>query len=957
MAVVFISHATPDDGLATSLSAWLQAEGFGEPFVDHERIVGGSKWMDALRASAGACRLVICLVTPRWLERDDFCIGEWRAAWLMGKGILPLFVLGDETELGTQAAQHLAKVRTEDQGIDVAGLIDGDRFDFARDPQRVEALKRALRFAGVLVKVGPDPGVFDIDRDRRPSPFPGLASFGDDDADAALFYGRGREIAESLEALREMRAKNERRPLVILGASGSGKSSLLKAGIIPRLRRDTLAWLPLRAFRPGADPLLNFAEAWTRTLGDYGLTEAYGALKRDLFETWEEAERDEDGELTLEGRATLTDRLEREATRLRQTANRPKATLLLSVDQAEEIARSDGPSGDALADYLREALESQGAWQLALTIRTDSFPELQRHPRFRDLETRGYDLRALQVYRFDNVVELPAQRYEVEVELALVDALMEDAPSRDALPLLAFGLQRLWDQFAAAGCLGEADYRSMGGLTGLIEDAAERALLGVPAEEPRPPRRGHDAVDRLGARTFVPALVDLNDDGEPIRRVAVWSDFDDEVQAVLERFDRWRLVVRKVAAEGADTVEVAHEALLREWGRLKEWLEPERGRLEALRALQFQAATWHRRGRSREDLGHRGQRLKEALPLVGDARYRPQLSETETAYLQACQGRQQAENRWWQGTLVTAAILVMFSLGAWWKKEAIDALWFDYWTVQPFIARDVEPYVHSAEEVLALPLVPTSTFSDCRSGCPEMVVVPTGTVAMGDERDEWSFALPVHRVTIEHRFAVSTTEVTFEQWDRCAELGGCRRDISNSGWDGGRRPVIQITWNEAKRYAAWLSRVTDQPYRLLTEAEWEYVARAGSRTKYSWGDDVGRNQANCDGCGSKWDNEKTAPVKSFSPNAFGLYDVHGNVWEWVEDCWHETYEGAPDDGSPWMEDDGGDCIRAVVRGGSWYYDPQSARSASRFRFLRDNRKGGVGFRVARTLPVRQDGEP
>ncbi|MGF1508382.1 MAG: SUMF1/EgtB/PvdO family nonheme iron enzyme [Myxococcota bacterium] len=936
MAVVFISHATPDDGLASSLSEWMQAEGFGEPFVDQERIVGGSKWMDALRAAAGACRLMICLVTPRWLERDDFCIGEWRAAWLIGKPILPLFVLGDETELDPKATEHLSKVRTEDQGIDVAGLVDGDRFDFAKDPNRVEALKRALRFAGVLVRVGPDPGVFDIDRARRPSPFPGLASFGDDDADAALFYGRGREIAEGLEALREMRAKNERRPLVILGASGSGKSSLLKAGLIPRLRRDPLAWLPLRAFRPGADPLLNFAQAWTRTLGDYGVAEAHGALKRELLKTWREAGRDAEGELTAEGWATLTERLEREAARLRAVAARPRATLLLGVDQAEEITRSEGPSGDALADYLRAALASKGAWQLALTIRTDSFRELQRHPRFRDVETRGYDLRALQVFRFDNVVEIPARRYEVEVEPALVGALIEDAPKEDALPLLAFGLQRLWDQFAAAGRLGEADYRSMGGLTGLIEDAAERALHGVPANVPRPPRRGHDALDRLGARTFVPALVDLDDRGEPIRRVAAWSDFDAEAQALLTRFDRWRLVVRKAISDDGDTVEVAHEALLRKWGRLAEWLEPERGRLEALRALKFQAKTWNRRERSKDDLSHRGKRLKEAILLVRDDRYGTQLSETDQAYLDACRARQRVERR---GSLAAAAALLVVFVIVWSQYPEIQAGLFWY--------RHVRPFVLSEAKALALPAT-ISTFTECRAGCPEMVVVEPGTFNMGERRD-------TNPVSINYRFAVSTTEVTLEQWELCRAHGPCSA-LNDEGWNGGTRPVINVSWDDAQIYVTWLSKVTDQPYRLLTESEWEYAARAKTETAYSWGERVGTNRANCDGCGSEFDSEKTAPVKSFPPNDFGLYDVHGNVWEWVQDCWHKSYEGAPDDGSAWMEEGGGDCTQAVVRGGSWLNFPQFARSAFRYGVPRVVRLDLLGFRVARTLPGRQDGE-
>jgi hypothetical protein len=277
-----------------------------------------------------------------------------------------------------------------------------------------------------------------------------------------------------------MRALNDQRPLVIQGASGAGKSSLLKAGIIPRLRREAPAWLPLRAFRPGADPLLNFAEALARTLADFGPTEAHGVIRDRLMGTWSKAERTDKGGLTPDGLAVLEAALEAEGQALRKAAGRPNASILISVDQAEEMARADDKSGEALADYLRAALgTTRSPWQLAFTIRTDSFPELQSHRRFQNLEARGYDLRALPVFRFDSVVEEPAKRYGVEVDTVLVDALMEDAPKEDALPLLAFALQRLWRQYAASGKLTKDNYDKVGGLKGLIEDAAERGLRGL----------------------------------------------------------------------------------------------------------------------------------------------------------------------------------------------------------------------------------------------------------------------------------------------------------------------------------------------------------------------------------------------------------------------------------------------------------------------------------------------
>ena len=149
-----------------------------------------------------------------------------------------------------------------------------------------------------------------------------------------------------------------------------------------------------------------------------------------------------------------------------------------------------------------------------------------------------------------------------------------------------------------------------------------------------------------------------------------------------------------------------------------------------------------------------------------------------------------------------------------------------------------------------------------------------------------------------------------------------------------------------RRYVAWLSLQTGQTYRLLTEAEWEHAARAWSTTQYSWGNDIGSSQANCDDCGSRWDYEQTAPVGSFGANAFGLHDMHGNVWEWVEDCWNEDYSGAPTDGGAWLR---GDCSQRVLRGGSLINGPWQLRSAYRIGDPSDTHYFGVGIRVARTL--------
>jgi hypothetical protein len=392
MPVLFISHSSKDDAAASALEAWLRDSGFTDLFIDHASLAGGAKWREELRASAGACRVVICLVTANWLASDE-CFNEFRAAWYMGKRIIPLFALPTTANLDNQAEMRRSEISAEDQGLDLTHCLKPDKaLDLEACPDVAKRLKAGLRAAGALAKVGLDPEAFAVDRELRPTPFPGLASFGDDDADAALFYGRSREIAEALEALRQMRANAERRPFVILGASGAGKSSLLKAGIIPRLRREAPAWLPLRAFRPGADPLLNLAEALAHTFADFDKLEAHGVIRDRLREAWLKASRTADG-LTPAGHGIVQAALEAEGRRLRDAAGRGSATILIGIDQAEELAQAQGDSGEALADYLRTAVAAATSWQIALTVRTDSFPELQGHRRFQGLEAHPFDLR------------------------------------------------------------------------------------------------------------------------------------------------------------------------------------------------------------------------------------------------------------------------------------------------------------------------------------------------------------------------------------------------------------------------------------------------------------------------------------------------------------------------------------------------------------------------------------
>jgi formylglycine-generating enzyme required for sulfatase activity len=269
-----------------------------------------------------------------------------------------------------------------------------------------------------------------------------------------------------------------------------------------------------------------------------------------------------------------------------------------------------------------------------------------------------------------------------------------------------------------------------------------------------------------------------------------------------------------------------------------------------------------------------------------------------------------------------------------------------YMTMRPYMFTNVRPHVLSADAERALK--PQGSFRECAKHCPEMIVLPAGEFMMGspmNEKGRYANEGPQHRVRIARPFAVSKSEVTFDDWDACFAVGGCTQ-VSDSGLGRGTKPVINVSWHDAQQYVEWLSKMTGKPYRLLSEADWEYSARAGSTAAYSWGDEIGEGNANCDGCGSQWDKRQTAPVRSLKPNAFGLHDMHGNVWEWVEDCYKDSYNDAPTDGSPQIA---GDCSRRGVRGGSWNNDPIYLRAAYRGPNSTGLRSLVLDFRVARTL--------
>jgi formylglycine-generating enzyme required for sulfatase activity len=414
----------------------------------------------------------------------------------------------------------------------------------------------------------------------------------------------------------------------------------------------------------------------------------------------------------------------------------------------------------------------------------------------------------------------------------------------------------------------------------------------------------------------------------------------------------YRLLVTITPDGGGESyAEVAHEAIFRRWDRLGGWIAAERGFLAWRTGLEAARRAWQATpDASKNDALLMGLALANAQSWL--AKRAEDIPARDRDFI-ARSGKAAQRRRLRQQALVgVLAIVAAAGLAGWVEHDDLQELWRWVTVTRPYMQAQVSPFVLTGEAERALK--PKQSFRECKTEdgqdyCPEMVVVPARSFMMGSpetEKDRLAIEGPQHKVMIAQPFAVAKFELTFAQWDTCVDYGDCPR-VSDSGWGRDRQPVINVSWDDAQRYVEWLKSVTGKPYRLLSEAEYEYAARAGAQTAYPWGDEIGKGNAKCNGCGSQWDGKQPAPVGSFAPNRFGLYDMVGNVFEWVEDCVHGYDNGAPEDGTARLEE--GDCPGRVVRGGAWFNPPQDLRSANRLGLTPDGRGYLLGFRVGRTL--------
>ena len=811
------------------------------------------------------------------------------------------------------------------------------------EPVRVYEIAQAA-IKTRLEDLGVGPGSFAWPAKDKPNaePYPGLSALGENDA--GIFFGRDADIMSGLTKLQLVRRRGSPRLFVIEAASGAGKSSYLRAGLWPRLQRGR-DFAPLAILRPaqgiitGPDGLGFQLAAW---FSRFGRPKTPGAINAAVGGARDAGRAEAFGALIAEATAVCT---------ASQRATAPDATPpapLIAIDQGEELFAAEDAQESThflqlLAGLLKVASDGVDLYVL-ITIRADTVESLLQQIAELGLEApEPLYLMPLSPGAYRDVVLKPAEVYtrnvtRLAIEPALADQLVADATGADALPLLAFTLSQLFKLHAAGHELTLAQYNEIGGMGGCVTRVLKQAQRSV--DIPYGPfAAGAGGSDENLRRLIVPGLATWDPAASAAKRlVAKEAELVGGRRAALAPLAH-ALVENRLLVRNRHTLEVAHEALLRR-PPIAAWLEEQKDALKLRDDVLREAAEWNSGGRNADALVRRGARLDSAVDLLREPDFVAAMAPA-AEYLAASQklaaaGRRRA--RLVQAVIYTLFLCIIAGLVGFINQAFLREQY--QWHVV------MRPSVLTAEQQKDKAAKPGSDIKECANGCPTMIVLPAGKFRMGSpesDKDRNNDEGPQREVTIGQPFAVGKTPVTFAEWDTCVAVGACPK-ADDSGWGRDNRPVTNVSWDEAKIYSAWLAKQTGKPYRLLTEAEWEYAARAGNPGRYSFGDD--ETQLDKYAWFSKNSDGRTQPVGTKKPNAFGLYDMQGNVWQWVEDCYEESYSGAPMDGSAVTSTA---CSRRVLRGGSWSGEPDHLRSTNRNGFITLFRIGNVGFRVARTL--------
>ena len=655
MSRIFISHATADNAKTRAILEWIVSQGWPreEIFVDFDDIDGGQRWREALKKAASRCEAVVFLVSPTWRQRD-WCGAEAFAVQMLYKKIIPVLI--EPTPL--EAYRDLLTV--EYQLIDLT--VPGPRcvIDVLM-PDTGQTLPVALAESGLqrlvvgLKRAGLDPSTFPLTPGRKI--YPGLTPLDTDDA--AVFFGRDADIARGLETLRQMRERGQ--PLLaILAASGAGKSSFLRAGLWPRLQRADREFLILPVLRPGVDAL-NGEQGLVAGLHRAG--ETLG-LKRNLADWRAQIESgDLAGALTVLHSAARARVLAVDAAQpasASQTLPSQQLTSLppipvLPIDQAEELfGAQGGEPARRLLDLLATALR-QGRLIAVFAIRSDRYGDLQTAQALAGLEQRPFSLPPIADGVLKDVIEGPARRDRkargadgLNIDPQLTDRLLRDWADADSLPLLAFTLRRLLDDYGSDGRLALEDYERSGQLQGALDAAITRAMQAATAAGSLP----EDAQEQeaLIRSTFVPWLVSIDPQSQQAqRRIAKRNALPAASQDLIGRLIDARLLTCDRPQDKDASVEVAHEAILRHWPLLGRIIGQEREALIVLNEVKRDSDAWLASKKnddvaeSEDVLLHRGERLRQAEHHLAGEDFQRALDDDGRRYLAACRARDAQE--------------------------------------------------------------------------------------------------------------------------------------------------------------------------------------------------------------------------------------------------------------------------------------------------------------------------
>jgi WD40 repeat protein len=627
---IFISHSSDDGEQSARLLEWLHAQGFASTFLDfdeHRGIAPGADWERTLYRELSGADAVILVLTRNWFS-SKWCFAEFAQARALGKAIFPIIESPAGETFVSADIQHLDLIKDREGGMQ--------------------------RLLSELTRIALDTrGGFPWDSARPP--YPGLLAF--DEADAAIYFGRDDDIRRLIERLNARRAQGGEQLLLVLGASGSGKSSLLRAGVVPRLKRDPHNWIVLPPFRPQLHPLDELAQSIANGLG-----------QASDWRRWRDAFAGGD----------LAHSLSDLARDLRAAHKQTEAQILLVIDQGEELFSSSAPDkAEQFFRVLNALLDPDLPFLATMSLRSDYLGRLQQEPCLQ-APFEQFSLKPMPLDRVREIIEGPAKVTGIGVDDGLVTAAVADARTEDALPLLAFALRELYDRFASGGRLTAESYRALGDaqaqLSPLENAVRRRADEVLAAARPAP-------EDLLALKeAFIPAMVRVDPEGEYVRRPAAVDAIPPRAQPLIDRLAKARLLTMH-DEQGVRTVEVAHEALLRKWPLLRGWLDEEREFLVGKAQLEQDLLDWERAApQQKSDALLTGLKLTRArLWLLAKPH---QLTTHEREFIQAGIVRHEAEvaqresarRRMLRGAIAAAVVLAVVAAAAlWeWRQERIE---------------------------------------------------------------------------------------------------------------------------------------------------------------------------------------------------------------------------------------------------------------------------------------------